>query len=271
MHYMTNNHCWFFVDCRLGESEWQTCLWRAEIPLGTLCLYMQDPRDMLEQIRVGGEIDDLRRSIFAHDKYLAQQDEECEARFLGLIDQEIADVLNNEICLCRERPEGVGRVIYDAVLRAFKAGRGQWQELSLEDVRLLKEHARHLWALAHTTSTEPPRFRLVAADLFWSSMFIRRGDMGRFDFCPAENWTNSPVMELEDEERELSWSLATIFPHDAARLFSDLGAIARTDPFRFESVKRLIAHAADLGLRHRPEPNEVLHIADCSPVPSDTH
>jgi hypothetical protein len=264
MHYITDNYCWFFVDCLEGVER-QTCLWRAEIPLGSLCLYMPDPRDMLNRIGTLGRIDDLTRSIFAHGGYLAQQSEEGEAWFLSLVAHGTADVLNNEICLERERREGVGCVIYDATLRAFRAARGECQTLDSEQTTRLNA-VRHVWALAYTI-TEPPRFRLVATDIQWSSMFMRRGPIS-FDFRPTGNWMDNPVMELPEEEQELPWRIVTIFPPEAARLFSDYGAIARTDPFRFEGVKRLIAHAADLGLRHHPRPSELSAPALPCPVPS---
>mgnify|MGYP001612079027 FL=1 len=136
MHYMTNYFEWYFVDRYLADGTRCSSLWRSEVPLGDLCLYMPDPSTLFTQVDEDGNLDGNARQLLSCGEFLQeeQSDKTIPARFLDMIDLKLADVLHNEVCLDGERTDGVGRLMYAAILRAFQAARGELPCLSEEEV-----------------------------------------------------------------------------------------------------------------------------------------
>jgi hypothetical protein len=178
--------------------------------------------------------------------------------FLG---HDEARVLCNELCVDACLEEGnVGDRIYRAVLLAFCTTLGLGRCVTSKDeVQHVLEEERHVWALAGSPSSpdSPPKFKLVAIDRFFETVYVTKWDYEThkhqvtFDFA-ADASSISCVMELDDAERKRPWEVLNFFPADMGALMSALGAVAQCgDPFRFEALKRLIGHAADLGSQAR--------------------
>lgn len=249
MHFIADLFTWYFVertDKTTGASRVE--LWREEDVIGVMALYHQEQIPSLE---AGGIIEPwLANDLYIHSWPVCIKPAPQETfRFLGALKRERTVVLNNASAEDELAGAKSGRILCQAVLDCFLAGMGRPRELTHEDAQLLQQVA-HVWMLVALPSQHSTDFHLCAYSRYPT-------DQVKF---PPIDLMRTRLMEIDDgdnESRQLAWA----FPRDACDYFSALGAIARTDPFRFDAVKGLLAHAAHLGLERNPDPNNL-------PVPS---
>ena len=126
MHFLTNYFLWYFVERFFTDGRKKSSLWRSETHIGDLALYMPFPDDLLKRVDEAGNICANSRAILKLGRFLPEQEDmTIPARFFDCLDSKLCDVLNNEMCFDGNSPDGVGRLIYEATLRAFQASRGE--------------------------------------------------------------------------------------------------------------------------------------------------
>ncbi len=184
---------------------------------------------------------------------------------LAVLDHGMARVLCNEIALDAETGTHNGDELYRAVLRTFCAVLGENHEpIPQEGIEELLQSDRYVWGLAGSPG-EPPMFKLVGVDRFFQVVYPTVLELKQPQPCITFDFTSDlgtdQVMELTSQERLKPWGLLSIFPSSIGNLISAWGAIAQCgDPYRFEALKVLIAHAAALGWQSRPTREELAPI-----------
>lgn len=278
-HFLTDYFAWLFVLRSDPEVEPKVELWRVEEPRGDLTLYMSSPEQTVSRALKEGR--PLTRSEHTVLTTIGPYSR-VHARWgniipLCFLDRDEARVLCNELCVdrCLERGD-IGDRIYRAALQAFCTTLGVGQRAMTQDeVQGILERERHIWALAGSPGSpvSPPKFKLVAVDRFFEVVYVWKWDYevtkhrATFDFTGDELHTSN-VMELDEADRARTWGVLNFFPADIGALMSALGAVAQCgDPYRFETLKSLIGHAADLGWQARHRLGERLH----GLLPSATH